>query len=678
MTMKTLLASALGLLVAVAGGCRTGSPLAPDASAGVPKTAVRTEGHRLKRADSFLGMHFDFHAGLDCTEIGKRTTREMIETIIDQVHPDYIQIDCKGHPGLSSYPTRVGNPAPGFVGDPLRLWRQVTAEHGVALYMHYSGVWDKEAIRRHPEWAVVDADGKINPNATSVFGGYANGLMIPQLRELSRDYGVDGVWIDGDCWGAVPDYSEPALQAFRKATGLQQIPLNPGAANWRECLQFHREAYRGYLRNVIAEVKKNDPAMQICSNWAFTDHMPEKVSAPVDWISGDYSPSDSVNSARFSARYLPRQGKPWDLMAWSFYGTKQKSAVQLEREAAVVLSLGGGFQAYFKQRRDGSISPEQMPVMAEVGNFCRARQAACHHAMPVPQVALLFSTAGHYHRSNGLFQRDHSRMRGTLHALLDGQQSVEILSEHNLASRMKEYPLIVLPECDYLEPGFRQELLDYVKNGGNLMLVGPRAAALFQAEMGIVLEGNPQVRPLYLAQAGALVPTKGESQSVKLAAKARSFGRLHDGGTANSPFQPAAAITAVGKGKIAATFFSFSQGYLQQRSEISRGFLNSLARELFPRPLVEVRGSPDVDVVVGRLGKRLTVNLVNTAGPHAEIPIYNEIPPVGPLQISIRTPKKPGRIVLEPGRQPLPFEYQAGIVRLTLPRLEIHSILVIE
>jgi hypothetical protein len=29
---------------------------------------------RLKRADSFLGIHFDFHAGPDCTEVGKNTT----------------------------------------------------------------------------------------------------------------------------------------------------------------------------------------------------------------------------------------------------------------------------------------------------------------------------------------------------------------------------------------------------------------------------------------------------------------------------------------------------------------------------------------------------------------------------------------------------------------------------
>ncbi len=211
------------------------------------------------------------------------------------------------------------------------------------------------------------------------------------------------------------------------------MPRKPGEPHWFEFLQFNREAFRRYLRHYIAEVKKTNPDFQYCSNWAFTDHMPEPVSAPVDFLSGDYAPEDSVNSARLSGRYLARQGKPWDLMAWSFSrgktkdGRNQKTAVQLQREAAVVLALGGGFQAYFTQKRDGSIREERVPVMAEVAKFCRARQALCHHATQVPQVALLFSTAAHYRKSNGLFARDLARMSGTLQALLESQQSVELL-----------------------------------------------------------------------------------------------------------------------------------------------------------------------------------------------------------------------------------------------------------
>ena len=155
---------------------------------------------RLKRADSFLGVHFDFHAGPECNEIGKNTTRAMVEAIIDQVKPDYLQTDCKGHPGLSSYPTKVGNPAPGFVGDPLKIWRQVTAERGVALYMHYSGVWDGVAVKEHPDWARVNSEGRADDHLTSTFGPYVDKLLIPQFKELSDVYGVDGVWVDGECW----------------------------------------------------------------------------------------------------------------------------------------------------------------------------------------------------------------------------------------------------------------------------------------------------------------------------------------------------------------------------------------------------------------------------------------------------------------------------------------------
>jgi len=243
---------------------------------------------RLKRTESFLGIHFDFHAGPDGKEVGKNTTPEMVNAILDKVKPDYIQIDCKGHPGYSSYPTKVGNPVPGFVGDPLRVWREVTAARGVALYMHYSGVWDSRAIELHPDWAVINADGSTNKNATSVFGPYVDRLLIPQLRELAGDYGVDGVWVDGECWATVPDYGAAAVAAFRAATGFKEVPRKPGDAHWFEWMEFQREAFRKYLRHYLAEVKRTHPRFDIASNWAFSDHMPEPVSAPVAFLSGDF------------------------------------------------------------------------------------------------------------------------------------------------------------------------------------------------------------------------------------------------------------------------------------------------------------------------------------------------------------------------------------------------------
>lgn len=572
---------------------------------------------RLKRADSFLGIHFDFHAGADCNAVGQRTTPQMVELVIDKVRPDYIQIDCKGHPGYSSYPTKVGNTAPGFVGDPLRIWRDVTRRRGIALFMHYSGVWDRHAVAAHPGWAAVRADGKPDENATSVFGPYADELMIPQLRELAGEYHVDGAWVDGDCWGAAVDYCDRAAGEFRRLSGAKSAPRKSSEPFWNQWLAFQREGYRHYLRHYVDQLKASHPGFQIISNWAFSDHMPEPVSAGVAALSGDFSPDNSVNSARFSGRCLENQGIAWDLMSWSFSRKtrNQKPAVQLMQEAAVVLALGGGYQAYFKQDRDGAIRPAEMDTMAEVARFCRERQACCHRSVAVPQVALLYSQAGHYRSSPRLFHPSGSDgidvLKKALSLMLGQQYAVQIVGEHHLAGAMSQWPLIVVPGWGYLEPAFRDELAAYAKSGGGLLLIGPGPARLFEGELAVAARKE------------------------------------------NPP------IVSV--------------------DEAGDAFVGAVKR-LFPDRLVEVSGSNEVDVSPRRLGGKLTIHLVNTAGPHADAPEggITAVPPVGPLSVSVRLARPPKSVTCRPEGAPLEVSWTGGRATVALPKLDLYSILVVE
>lgn len=571
----------------------------------------------MKRSEAFLGIHFDFHAGPDCTNVGARTTPEMVNLVIDKVRPDYIQIDCKGHPGYSSYPTEVGQPVPGFVGDPLRVWREATSERGVALFMHYSGVVDSHAVATQPGWAALDAGGKPDKRATSVFGPYVDKLMIPQLRELAGKYGVDGAWVDGDCWGCRPDYGEAVVRAFRKKTGAPGAPRKAGEPFWDEWMAFHREGYRRYLRHYVDELKSSHPKFQVISNWAFSDHMPEPVTAAVAALSGDFAPDNSVNSARFAGRCIENQGMPWDLMSWSFSRKtrKQKPAVQLMQEAAIVLAQGGGYQAYFKQDRDGAIRPPEMDVMAEVAKFCRDRQKLCHRSEAVPQVALLYSTAGHYHSSSKLFHPSGSGgvdvLKKALAALLDDQQAVQIVSEHHLAGSMARWPLIIVPGWGYLEKSFRDELARYASGGGRLLLIGAGPRALFERELAVA-DGAAHATILSVADADA-------------------------------------------------------------------AFLPAVHR-LFPSPLVRLTGARHVDVSPRRLGDKLEIHLMNTSGPHADAPAegISEIPRVGPFAVAVRLPRAPKGAVLQPGDQKLETVWAKGDATFTVPGLEVYSIVVVD
>lgn len=610
---------------------------------------MNTELGRLRRSESFLGIHFDNHMQADYVNVGKSVTRKMIQDIIDKVRPDYIQVDCKGHFGISSYPTKIGYHVKSFAKDQLKLWREVTAANGVALYLHYSGVRDDMAMRKHPTWARVNEKGKRDKFSTSLFGPYVDKLMIPQIKELSDEYDIDGVWVDGECWGTHPDFAKKVMAEFTNQTGIKTIPRQPGQPNYYEYQEFCREAFRKYLRHYVDELHDYRGDFQICSNYAFTSFMPEKVSADVDFLSGDLTPKDGFNSARFESRVLSQQGKSWDLMSWSFSGqhntvntgqTIQKSAAQLKQEAASVIAIGGGYQVYFKQKDDGAIYPHQMEVMAEVADFCRERKTGCFETNPVPQVGLLYSGTDYYRKNLHLFhsgfgQTEH--LKGTLNCLLDSQYSVDILMEHNLGDMLSEYPLLVMADCRFANRKSRNEIKQYVTSGGRLLAIGSDSVAL-----------------------------------------CRSIFKCKTPKTAD-----AAKFNVVKhcKGKIALLPESIGQSYLKQKTFQIRDMLSKAVEKLFPSPLVTVTGSHNVDVVLRRDKKgSLLVNLINNSGPHSDekVGAFDEIPPINQLEVIVRTKKKPAKVMLLPSHKKLGYEYSNGKVYIKLNNFLIHWIIQIE
>ncbi len=649
---------------------------------------------QLRRSESFLGIHFDFHAGDDCREIGKNVTPELVASIIDQVKPDYIQVDCKGHRGLSSYPTKVGNPAPGFVKDALRIFREVTAEKGVALYCHYSGVLDAEAVKQHPEWAILGADGKIGGaegRVTSVFGPYVDSLLIPQLKELNDVYGIDGVWIDGECWGMERDFQPEVEKNFLNETGLPTVPRKSADPYWHEYSQFCRDGFRRYVNHYVTDLHKHNLEFQIASNWAYSSFMPEPVMADVDFLSGDVVPTNSINSARLESRVLAQQGKPWDLMAWSFTinwddpGGFQspKSVIQLQQEAAVVLSQGGGFQVYFNQNRDASFNLSDMDVMAEVAKFCRERQSYCHRAVPIPQVGLILSTNAYYKKLYSLFHANHGELnsfKGILQILLESQHVVHVVMEHHLAENINRYPMLIYPEWETITPEFKQQLVQYVENGGNLVVIGPAASQWFQNELSVQFLDSLQENINFLAYDERVASIKSISQRVKLSNGVTPFGRIYTNRHKHGDYEPAASINQFGEGKIAGVFLNLGECYLNGKVTAARDFIDDLVNELFPNPIVSVLGAHFVDVSLNRIGGKLAVNLVNTAGPHDNPTVYvhDEIPALGPLKVSVRLDKKPAKVSFEPSGKKIVMEYKNGILSIIVPRLELHEVLVIE
>lgn len=641
---------------------------------------------KLKRADCFFGVHFDLHASEDITDAGKTLTHEMIDTFLTKVKPDFIQIDCKGHPGISSYPTKVGFHVKGFEKDPLKLFREVTEKNKVALFMHFSGVWDGKVVKEHPDWATVKANGERSTEKTSFFSPYLDTYMIPQLKELS-DYHVDGAWIDGECWAVEPDYGEASLKRFTKETGITEIPKKTTDKYYPEFMEYTRSLFREHLNKYITAIHQYTPQFQITSNWAYSSLMPEKVTADVDYLSGDVTPQNGVYRSAFEARCLAPQGKPWDLMAWGFSwnGGKMpmsvKSSVQLEQEAAEIMAMGGGVQFYFQQNRDLSLKPWLATTLSEIAVFCRARQQFVHKAKAIPQIALLYPTASYQKNGSRPYSNGTEKLQGALNLILDGQQSVEILMEHHLKGKMNQYPLIIIPECDYLEASFLDELKKYAADGGNLLIIGTETAKLFEKELGIKSLVKGDEEQAFIALPDKIGAIRSSIAKVELMPGVTSISNFYNGSDFRDKGKNiASSVNTVGKGKVAGVYFNADSAYLEYKSPVLRDFISNQITELFPDALVKVTGSHLVHVTTNLLNDKMFVNLINVAGEHTNQTAigYDEIPSLKDLTVSIRTAKKPAKIVLQPEGKEMEFNFQNGVSKVIVPVLSIHSILEIK
>ena len=306
-----------------------------------------------------------------------------------------------------------------------------------------------------------------------------------------------------------------------------------------------------------------------------------------------------------------------------------KTATQLNREAAVFMALGGGLQVYYMQNNDGSVRLDEMKIMAEVAKFARERQQWCHHSTQIPQVALLLSTNEYRYNTRRLFPNYLLHEQGILGWLLEGHNSVDVVNEETLGVDMSRFPLIVIPEWQHLSQSFRIDLADYVKNGGSLLVIGSEASAQFAALTGVSLKGKETV------------------------------------------------IQPTGKGKIGFLPYPVGEEYEKRGNEALQKDVTAAVHALFPNPIVEISGSPQVDVSISQLNGKRMVHLVNTSGDHAQ-PFIKSIAPVDAFELSIRCEKKPSGITLQPAGKTCHFTYANGKATVKIDAVELYDILIIE
>lgn len=631
-----------------------------------------------KREDSFLGIHFDFHA-MEGEIVANHFVPESFLEMLDKVKPDYLQFDTKGHQGISSYPTKVGTQATEIKVDILKFLREETKKRNIALYGHHSGLYDITVAKNHPDWAVINVDGTINDSYISPFSPYVDEVLLPQLKELAIDYDLDGAWIDGECWGALVDYSENAKNAFWKKY-QKPVPL-PDSDDYEFYREFCRQGFRDYIEHYVTEIKKIRPDFQITSNWIYSPYMSEKKTVEVDFLSGDYSCANAVISGRHCGRYLAARNMTWDLMAWGqnavpcawqTHNRSTKEENQYKQEASTIVALGGGFQFFnIAYCGGGYLQRWALPIWQKTAEFCREREF-CHKAKPYSNIAVMMpycKTPKNSERLYTTWNIDSLFSFNTwLSALCDIQLSPNVVFESELdTTDLSQYELIFMPDSFNILPEAKEKLLSYVETGGKI-ICDIISANNFSDITGVDTS-NREKALRYISDGESLGAF--ETDVSPIIPDQNTFGSLYTENyfECDSIEEPSAYVVKLEKGKIYSLRFDFSDVYKLNQTTAIKNWLKQLINDSDISEHVKVTGSGYVEVVTTRKNDDLLVNLINLTGDHriSSVRSYNEIVPLHNLKIEIDKEKD---MYLEPEHKKL--------TSTIIERLDIHSVVVVK
>ena len=648
--------------------------------------------------DVFFGLHYDLHANRADTELGREISYDHIRERLERIRPDWVHCDCKGHAGYTSWPTTIGSTAPGMIHDQLRVYRDVTRDMGINLNMHYSGVWDTRAIEVHPEWGRIDADGARDPDMTCRSSSYDDELMIPQMLELIDNYDVDGFWVDGENWASRPCWCERCSAEYTRRTGNTSIPRSAADDGWTSWLQFHRDLFIEHVRHYTDAVHAHKPTCTVVSNWMYTARQPEAIDAPIDYISGDYDWNFGANRAAIEGRVIDSRDRSWDLMAWGFTKTNpmqvpphwvMKPVIHLQQELAEVVALGGAMMIYNTPQRTGWLTGWHQDTMAAAARFCRERQDACWKSRPVPEAAVLHLTDHYYATNEALYSYGPGGhpVEGALQVLLETHRSTDVLTRDAALRRMDEYKLIVVPEQTHLSDEIVARLRTAAEHGAFVILSGPRLAHDHPDLVGAQPQGKPTDDAKYtytfLETRGHAVPVSAPWQPVAPAADTEvwAYRLAHHDPEKDRTDQALVTFRAIGQGGIVAIHGPIFYDYFQGHYPLLRQFFGDLVARLPIAWTATVEASPRLELILRQKAGRTVINLVNRGAAEMLSPqrvMVEELAPVHDVRVRLRRDRVPTSVSIIPAGDSFEWSYDDGSLDLNIPRVDIHTVVVVE
>jgi hypothetical protein len=420
----------------------------------------------------------------------------------------------------------------------------------------------------------------------------------------------------------------------------------------------------------------------------YSVRQPEAMVAPIDYISGDFSPSFGAERACAEARFIDGRGKPWDLMAWSFLrtgdeGWTMKTVPHLSQEIAVVLAQGGSVFIYNQPQRSGALTAWHQDMFGQVADFCRQRKEYSFRTETIPQVVILHSENSYYHANKPLFNFGDANeaMEGALHALLENGYSVDLRNEVDLVAQLDRYGVVVVPEMAQVSDVCKAALNDYVETGGRLLLSGVHVAEQY-GELAGVSERDDEQEGGWLPVGNEAVTVAGDYQPTSLNGAELLANVLDQQDPVNNQRDLAAATRhEFGKGVVVAVHGPVFRSYQRSHYPRLRRFLGNMMDALDAKNLIRLHGPWFIEMSARQKNGKQYIQFVNRGSSGYTSPnrhIVEHVSDAGGFTVTIPMDEAPRRCYMAPDEVGLEWSWDDEILTLRINGLAIHNVLVVE
>ncbi len=610
---------------------------------------------------------------------------------------------------LEAFPERIH---PTLVNRNL-LKEQIEAchERGIRAPIYTTVQWDHYTSQRHPEWCVLEADGRLSGTQPYEPGFYRNlcvnspyrDFLKAHVQEMLESLPVDGFFFD------INMLRDCSCQHCR--AGMERAGLDPSVKSNRTA--YAKQMMDAYKHEMTAFVRQFNEDCDIFYNAGHVGPYVRESADAYTHFELESLPGGGWGYTHFplAMRYartlgldcLSHTGKFHT--AWGdFHSFKNKAA--LEFECLRMLALNAKCDIGDQLHPDGKLCPHVYELIGSVYEQVEAKEPWCTGARAVTQIGVLTPEE---------FGGDRRVATGAVGMLQEGSQQFDVLDSR---SEFSGYELLILPDHVPVADELAGKLQAYLDAGGSLIAsfesgLAPGKDRFALEAVGVHLRPDPT-----LCADGGLARDVGWGERGEYAEYVLPTGRIGEGLPATEHVMYAKGVEVEAEpgtevlAQVMASYFDRtwehfcshrqtpSSGEPDYPGIVQRGnviyfahpifslysawgprwcktlLLNAVAM-LLPEPLLRHDGPTTVMATVNEQAgeSRWVVHLLHYIPERRcrQLDVIEDVIPLHELSVSVKVPEQVRSVRCVPGGQELAFSQEGGRVDFLLPRLEGHE-----